>query len=57
MKVIDLTIRQIIEICKNHTCGECPLYDSILECWRFDQHHKNSSSYDITELEKEELYE
>ena len=43
MKTIDLTIRQIIKICdknKKH-CTKCPLFNSILDCHKFNTKYKD----------------
>ena len=58
MKVIDLTIRQIIEICdkNNDKCSECPLYSSILNCQNFNSKFLWSThTYDREILENEEV--
>lgn len=55
MKTVDLTLRQIIEICTSNKCVTCPLYHSMLECWKFDRRHKNSDSYDVNTLLSEEI--
>ena len=58
MKVIDLTIRQIIEICdkNNEKCMECPLYTSILNCQNFNSKYLgDTDTYDREILENEEV--
>ena len=55
MKTVDLTLRQIIEMCTSNKCITCPLYHSMLECWKFDKRHKNSDSYDVNTLMSEEI--
>ena len=58
VKVIDLTIRQIIEICdkNNEKCSECPLYTSILNCHNFNSKYLGDTyTYDREILEKEEV--
>lgn len=55
MKTVDLTIRHIIKICEENKCITCPLYHSLIECWRFDKRHKNADSYDVNTLLSEEI--
>lgn len=58
IKVIDLTIRQIIELCDKHNdkCSECPLFNSILNCQNFNsKYSKTTYTYNREILENEEV--
>ena len=58
MKTIDLTIRQIIEICdkNNKHCTKCPLFNSILNCHKFNIKYKNIAVlYNRDKLMEEEV--
>ena len=57
MKTIDLTIRQIIEICdkNNGNCKKCPLFTTMLACHKFNKRYGTIVTYDIEKLMKEEV--
>lgn len=58
MKTIDLTIRQIIEICdkNNKHCSKCPLHLSILDCYKFNINYKYLTNiYNREKLMEEEV--
>ena len=58
MKTVDLTIRQIIEICdkNNKNCKNCPLHLSVLNCYKFNINYKYLSDiYDRERLMEEEV--
>ena len=42
VKLIDLTLRQIIKICdkNNKNCRNCPLFKSQINCFKFDERYK-----------------
>lgn len=56
MKTIDLTIRQIIEICDKNSkrCTKCPLFNSMLDCHKFSIVYKDAV-YNREKLMKEEV--
>ena len=58
VKTIDLTIRQIIEICDKHNsrCSDCPLFNSTLACHKFSKKYKDfCGSYNREILMEEEV--
>ena len=58
MKTIDLTIRQIIEICDKNKkqCNKCPLHLSILDCYKFNINYKYLTNiYNREKLMEEEV--
>lgn len=57
-KLIDLTLRQIIEICNknNEKCTECPLFNTYYDCHKFNSKYKTlTESYNIERLMKDEV--
>ena len=57
-KLIDLTLRQIIEICNKHNenCSECPLFYTYYDCHRFNSKYKTlTETYNIERLMKDEV--
>lgn len=58
IKVVDLTIRQIIEICDKNIkhCPECPLFYNYFDCQRFNNKYKDLiDTYDREKLLKDEV--
>lgn len=47
IKLVDLTLRQIIKICDEHNtnCFECPLIRSRFNCSQFNKKYANSSTF------------
>ena len=57
-KLIDLTLRQIIEICNKHNehCSNCPLFYTYYDCHRFNSKYKTlTETYNIERLMKDEV--
>ena len=58
VKLVDLTLRQIINICDKHNtnCFECPLIRSRFNCGQFNKKYANSGTYyDRNKLMKEKV--
>lgn len=58
MKTVDLTLRQIIELCNknNKQCHKCPLFTSRLDCHKFNTEYKDVvSGYNVDQLMEEEV--
>lgn len=58
IKLVDLTIRKIMEICDKNVknCSECPLFFAYFNCDRFNNRHKSlTDTYDREKLLKDEV--
>ena len=65
MKTVDLTIKQILDICdsNNKNCSKCPLFNSVLSCHKINlvyndvygiEYRKKLENEDLEELSKYE---
>ena len=57
-KLIDLTLRQIMEICdkNNEECSNCPLFYTYYDCHRFNNNYKTlTETYNRERLMKDEV--
>ena len=57
MKTVDLTIRDVVRICDKYAarCTECPLFTSIIDCFKVHRSYINPSSYDRDKLFDEDV--
>ena len=58
IKLVDLTLRQIIKICDKHNKNCCggPLFNSVFKCYEFDTRFKTfGGTYDRKKLMNERV--